>query len=227
MKISWRTEFPQLLIIAAMFALAVWSWSRVPDRLPTHWNLQGEADGYGNKFTGLLLLPLIVSMVYLMLLLMPLIDPGRKNYQNFAGPFWVMRVAIVLFLAFTYGVMGLAAFGHKIDTTTVICFAAAALLMVCGNLMVKLRPNWFVGVRTPWTLSSRLSWNKTHRLAGWLLMLMGLLLAALAVFRTTWMLIVMVTIDGLCLAWMVVYSYLVYRRDPNRISPAGISPEPK
>jgi uncharacterized membrane protein len=82
-------------------------------------------------------------------------------------------------------------------------------------------------VRTPWTLSSRLSWNKTHRLAGWLLMLMGLLLAALAVFRTTWMLVVMVTIDGLCLAWIVVYSYLVYRRDPNRTSPAGISPEPK
>ena len=131
-----------------------------------------------------------------------------------------MRMAIVLFLAFTYGVMVLAAFGHKIDTTTVICFAAAALLMVCGNLMGKLR-------RTPWTLASKMSWNKTHRLAGWLLMLMGLLLAALAVFRTTWMLVVMVTIDGLCLTWIVVYSYLVYRRDPDRISPAGISPEPK
>jgi uncharacterized membrane protein len=227
MKTSWRAELPQLLIIVAMFAVAAWSWPQVPDRLPTHWNLSGEVDGYGGKFAGLLLLPLIASMVYLMLLFMPLIDPGRKNYQNFAGPFWVMRMAIVLFLAFTYGVMVLAAFGHKIDMTTVICFAAAALLMVCGNLMGKLRPNWFVGVRTPWTLSSRLSWNKTHRLAGWLLMLMGLLLAALAVFRTTWMLVVMVTVDGLCLAWIIVYSYLVYRRDPNRISPAGISPEPK
>ncbi len=72
-----------------------------------------------------------------------------------------------------------------------------------------------------------MSWNKTHRLAGWLLMLMGLLLAALAVFRTTWMLIVMVVVDVVCIAWMVIYSYLVYRRDPNRISPAGISPEPK
>ena len=87
--------------------------------------------------------------------------------------------------------------------------------MVCGNLMGKLRPNWFVGVRTPWTLSSKMSWNKTHRLAGWMLMLMGLLLAALAVFRTTWMLVVMVAVDVVCLAWMVIYSYLVYRRDPE------------
>jgi hypothetical protein len=58
-------------------------------------------------------------------------------------------------------------------------------------------------------------------------MLMGLLLAGLAIFRTTLMLIVMVVVDALCIAWMIVYSYLVYRRDPNRISPAGISPEPK
>jgi uncharacterized membrane protein len=227
MKFSLRTELPQLLIIAAMFAVAAWSWPRVPDRIPTHWNLSGEVDGYGGKFAGLLLLPLITSGTYLLLLLLPLVDPGRGNYQNFAGPFQIMRMAIVLFLAFTYGVMVLTAFGHHIDMTTVICFAAAALLMVCGNLMGKLRPNWFVGVRTPWTLSSKMSWNKTHRLAGWLLMLMGLLLAALAVFRTTWMLILMVVVDVVCLAWMVIYSYLVYRRDPNRISPAGISPEPK
>jgi uncharacterized membrane protein len=227
MKFSFRTELPQLLVIAAMFAVAAWSWPQVPDRIPTHWNLSGEVDGYGGKFAGLLLLPLITSGTYLLLLLLPLVDPGRGNYQNFAGPFQIMRMAIVLFLAFTYGVMVLAAFGHQIDMTTVICFAAAALLMVCGNLMGKLRPNWFVGVRTPWTLSSKMSWNKTHRLAGWLLMLMGLLLAALAVFRTTWMLILMVVVDVVCLAWMVIYSYLVYRRDPNRISPAGISPEPK
>ena len=227
MKFSFRTELPQLLIIAAMFAVAAWSWPRVPDQIPTHWNLSGEVDGYGGKFAGLLLLPLITSGTYLLLLLLPLVDPGRGNYQNFTGPFQIMRTAIVLFLAFTYGVMVLAAFGNHIDMTTVICFAAAALLMVCGNLMGKLRPNWFVGVRTPWTLSSKMSWNKTHRLAGWLLMLMGLLLAALAVFRTTWMLIVMVVVDVVCIAWMVIYSYLVYRRDPNRISPAGISPEPK
>ena len=49
----------------------------------------------------------------------------------------------------------------------------ALLFIVIGNFMSKIRPNWFVGVRTPWTLSSKLSWDKTHRLAGWLFMLMG------------------------------------------------------
>ena len=74
------------------------------------------------------------------------------------------------------------------------------LFIVLGNFMGKIRPNWFVGVRTPWTLSSKLSWDKTHRLAGWLFMLMGALFALLALVQTTWMFIAVFTIDALCIA---------------------------
>ena len=87
MKLSWRTELPQLIMIAAMFAVAAWSWPHVPDRIPTHWNFAGEVDGYGGKFVGLLLLPLIASWLYLMMLFMPLIDPGQRNYARISpGP---------------------------------------------------------------------------------------------------------------------------------------------
>jgi uncharacterized membrane protein len=35
-----------------------------------------------------------------------------------------------------------------------------------GNVMGKVRRNFWVGVRTPWTLASERVWNDTHRLAG-------------------------------------------------------------
>ena len=79
MKRTWRGEILQLLPIAAMFAAAAACWSRVPDRMPVHWNLHGEADGFGGKFAGLLLLPIVSLAVYGLLLLVPRFDPGRAT----------------------------------------------------------------------------------------------------------------------------------------------------
>jgi uncharacterized membrane protein len=97
-------------------------------------------------------------------------------------------------------------------------------MAVLFNVMGKIRPNWFVGVRTPWTLSSKLSWDKTHRLAGWLSVLMGVLFAIVAFVHNAWTLGVMLSVDAACLIGIVIYSYLVYRVDPNRVSPAGVTP---
>jgi uncharacterized membrane protein len=224
MKVSWRTELPQWIAIAAMFAVAAWAWPRLPERIPIHWNIHSEVDGYGSKGVGLLLLPLIVLVLYVFMRLLHRIDPGKQNYAVFTGAFTAIRMTFVFFMAALYAACTLAIFGHKVNITTFVCMDMAALFLVIGNFMSKIRPNWFVGVRTPWTLSSKMSWNKTHRLAGWLFVLMGVLFAALGLIQTGWMLIAMLAIDAACLAWMIVYSYLVYRDDPDRTSPASVSP---
>jgi uncharacterized membrane protein len=224
MKLSWRVELVQLLIIAAMSAVATWAWQQVPGRLPVHWNIHGQVDRWGGKFEGLLLLPIIALGLYLLTLILPLIDPGRHNYQNFAKAFNVIRIALLLFLALIYGVTILAAFGRQLDMTTIMFVAMGILFIVLGNVMPKIRPNWFVGVRTPWTLSSKLSWDKTHRLAGWLFVFMGVLFLLAAMANTGWILLAMLMIDAVCLVWIFVYSYIVYRRDPKRTHPAATSP---
>ncbi len=224
MKLSWRVEIPQLLIIAAMFALAAWAWPQLPDKLPVHWNIKGEVDGYGNKFVGLLLLPIIVAGIYVMMLALPRFDPGRRNYENFATTYAMIRLSFAAFMCLIYVFIVLAAFGAKFNMTSIIMPAVGLLLIVLGNFMSKIRPNWFVGVRTPWTLSSKLSWDKTHRLAGWLFIFMGLLMVVVGYVQTTWMLFTMLVFNGVCVAWLFIYSYLVYRSDPNRTSPAGTTP---
>jgi len=38
-----------------------------------------------------------------------------------------------------------------------------------GNVMGKVRRNFYIGVRVPWTLASERVWNDTHRLAAWVM----------------------------------------------------------
>jgi uncharacterized membrane protein len=224
MKFNWRIELPQLLVIGAMFAAGAWAWPQLPDRLPVHWNIHGEADGWGNKFMGLLFMPLTTLGLYLLLLLLPLIDPGKANYKNFQKVYGIIRVVFVVYMAAIYAATLVAAFGHSVNMTTVILPLVGVLFIVLGNFLGKIRPNWFVGIRTPWTLSSQLSWDKTHRLAGWLFILMGLLFFLVALIQTTWSLLAMLVIDACLIAWLVLYSYLVYRNDPHRTPPAGTLP---
>lgn len=224
MKLSWRVELIQLFIIAAMFAAAALAWQNAPERIPVHWNIHSEVDRYGGKVEGLLAIPLLALGIYALLAIVPRFDPGRRNYQSFAKAYNVIRIATTCFLAALYTVILLVTFGYRVDMNTVILLMMGVLFIVLGNYLPKLRPNWFAGIRTPWTLSSQLSWDKTHRLAGWLFLLMGALFLIVAIFQSVWTITAMLIFDGLCLAWMVVYSYLVYRNDPNRTSPAGISP---
>ena len=209
-----------------MFVGAAVAWSYVPERIPVHWNLQGEVDGYGGKFVGLLLLPLMTLGLYLLLLFLPRLDPGyaqlpelRRRLQRHS------HFALVVFMAVLYGVTAAGGAGPIRSTSARWSrWASGASLVVLGNVMGKIRPNWFVGVRTPWTLSSKLSWTKTHRLAGWLFIVLGPLIAASGVLRTDWMLGLTIAVGGVSLVWIVAYSYVVWRKDPTRTTPAGTSP---
>jgi uncharacterized membrane protein len=224
MKLSWRTELPQLCLIATMFVVAGVAWSHAPDRMPVHWNAAGQVDRWGGKFEGLLLVPFIAVAMYLLTIFLPWFDPGRGNYRNFPKAYNAIRISILIFLAAIYSIILLTAFGRSVNVTMVVMFLVGVLFVVIGNYMSKIRPNWFVGVRTPWTLSSKLSWDKTHRLAGWLFIFMGLLFIAAAFVANAWIIIGLIVFDTICVIWMFVYSYLVYRRDPHRTTPAGITP---
>ena len=42
----------------------------------------------------------------------------------------------------------------------------AVFLGLLGNVMGKVRRNFWIGIRTPWTLASERVWYSTHRFAG-------------------------------------------------------------
>lgn len=224
MKISWRTELPQLLIIAAMFLVAALVWQYVPDKMPVHWNFKGEVDRYGSKIEGLIAVPAVTIGLYLLLLLLPRLDPGYPNYERFSTPYLVIRYSMLIVMATIYGAAVLVALGYEFSMSALVPAVVGLMLIVLGNLMGKIRPNWFVGVRTPWTLSSKRSWDKTHRQAGWLFIVSGAALLVSGLLGTGWAAVSAFAILMLSTLWLVVYSYLVWRSDPDRVPPAGTAP---
>ncbi len=224
MKLSWRTELPQWAMIMGMFVLAAITWSRAPAQIPVHWGLSGQVDRYGGKVEGLLVPPLMALGIYLLLLVAPRIDPGRKSYSLFAASYTTIRLVIVTFLAGLYGVTHLALRGYPVDVSTLVPLGVGGLFVVLGNLMGKLRPNWFVGIRTPWTLSSKEAWVKTHRLGGWLFIVTGLGLMGSSLAHAPWASAACIGLLLVAIVGVYAYSYWVWRNDPGKVPPAGTLP---
>lgn len=223
-RLTWRTELPQWLLILGMFLLAAATWPGAPERIPVHWNIAGEVDRYGSKVEGLLGIPLLALGIYLLMVVLPRLDPGRANYPRFAGAYTVIRLSLVTLLAVLYGVVHLWIRGRHVDVATVTPLLVGGLLVVLGSLMGKIRPNWFVGIRTPWTLSSKSAWVKTHRVGGWAFIAMGLATIATGVLRSAWAAgaLLVILLGGI--GGLIAYSYLAWRDAADKIPPAGTLP---
>ncbi len=224
MRITWKTEWPNWLLILGMFVMAAASWTSAPDRIPVHWNIAGQVDRYGGKVEGLLAIPLLALGLYVLMILLPRIDPGRANYQRFAGVYSLIRTLLTVMFAALYSVVLLWVRGIHVDVSLVVPVLIGAFFILIGNYMGKIRPNWFVGIRTPWTISSKRSWVRTHRMGGRVFILMGLVLVLVGVMRAQWAANLAFAVIILGIIWTFVYSYLVWRNDPDRIPPSGTQP---
>lgn len=185
-----KNEWLQLLILAAPFCAAALLWDKLPDRLPIHWNIRGDIDGYAGKTFGALFLPAINVALVILIGFLPRLDPKCQNYDvetkaSIAGVFKVCRLAFSLFLSVLTVAILLFALKFQFDLTRFLVGALGLLFAVMGNSMGKLRPNWFAGFRTPWSLESRAVWIKTHRLGGRLMVGSGICLFAESLFLTT------------------------------------------
>jgi uncharacterized membrane protein len=64
--------------------------------------------------------------------------------------------------------------------------------MFLGNILPKVRDNYFVGIKTPWTLSDSEVWRKTHRLGGYAFFFGGLLIALSSFLANTKILFILI-----------------------------------
>lgn len=207
-----RKWIPALLVIAATIASIV-VYPQMPERVPTHWNIEGEVDGWSSRFFGAWLMPLMMAVILVILRMVPLIDPRRANFEKFQG---VYEAIIGVTMAFMLGlhIMLLAlATGSNVPIARVIPAAVAVFFIVLGFLLPRAHPNWFVGIRTPWTLSNDVVWQKTHKIGGLLFVATGVLtlLAVLIAPRlATWVLIMagVVTVVS-----VFAYSFIEWRRE--------------
>ncbi len=165
-------EWAQILILASPFVVLAFLWPSLPDRVPIHWNVYGEADGFAGKWMGTLLLPALNVAVTFFIVAVFHLDPKLKKAspearKSSAGFYQTVRLLMSSFLSVLSILMLLIAVGVLINLNIVIYLSTLGLLLVFGNLMGKIAPNYFAGIRTPWTLESPTVWRQTHRVGGW------------------------------------------------------------
>jgi uncharacterized membrane protein len=210
-----RKSFGVLAILAAGVLAAV-VYSRLPDQLPTHWNLSGEVDGVSSRFAGAITLPLIGLGLWAVLQFLPRIDPLRQNYEKFRDTYDMVVNAILVFIAATHVFVIGSALGWPLSVARALPFGVGVLSILLGNVLPRARRNWWFGVRTPWTLSNDRVWERTHRLAGYLFVALGVALLISSVLPLTLpgnaVVISLASVAGI----LLVYSYVAWRQESSR-----------
>jgi uncharacterized membrane protein len=205
-----RANFFSYLFIVAAVGVAAFLYPNLPDSIPSHWNVQGEVDGYLPKPWGVIVLPLVAILVFVIMRLIPVISPKGYRTESFANVMHIFQVTMVGFMSLVSILVLLAASGVDVPINGAIFAALGTMFIVLGNYFGKIRKNFFLGIRTPWTLASDEVWARTHRLGGRLFVLQGLVMLSGVLFEVP--VALLLGMVGVIVVVPVVYSYLVYRR---------------
>ncbi len=174
-----------------------------------HWNRNDLVDGYGPRWL-LLIVPLMIPFVDILICLCRRMDPRQSNYDKFASSITTLRIITALLLWVCCMVTNVEAWRPgSTNISTLIIFSIGVVIAVFGNVMPRIRPNYFIGIRNPWTLNDDTIWRKTHRIAGRIWFYSGIVLCLLSLCPFKF------TILSVWILWIVIipngYSYLLYR----------------
>lgn len=211
--IVWKKEIPSMILIALMFATVAITYQSLPQKLPFHWNIHGVVDNYVEKNPlSACMVPLITLGSWILMLLLPLIDPKKEKYASFERPYRIFRHLFVVIFAIIFGAVTINSFGNYLSMQRLIPATLSFFFIILGNFLGKIRQNYFVGFKLPWTLSDEDNWNKTHRLAGRLFVVAGILSLFGLLLPASWTFGLFIGAISIASIIPIVYSAAVYHR---------------
>lgn len=205
-----------LAVLPLLMVLAV--YGKLPEQVPLHWGIDGSVNRYGEKWK---LFPL-AGMNILFGILMPLmakIDPKRRNYARFQRTYdWMMLWLMGFITVMLWLILAETMEPGRFNMSKWVCAMVAILFISLGNMMPKVKRNYFTGVKTPWALNSDTVWNKTQRLGGKVFVFGGILMLICALcFSPIVAMVMTITVAiGICLV-PTVMSYIWYQRELKEI----------
>ncbi|MBI2050229.1 MAG: SdpI family protein [Parcubacteria group bacterium] len=211
-KINPKLEALTLLVLLGASVAAFYFYTNFPPEVATHWNFQGEADGFSGRAFAAFFFPALAWAIYLLITFLPLIDPKRDRYKEFSGAYNAMRLLVVVVLTVLYATASANGIGYNIPVGTVTPILVGIMFVALGTLMPRIKRNWFFGIRTPWTLSSETVWAETHRVGAVLFALAGAAFIIIPFLPNTFALPLFIAVLVLLLVNTVGYSWWVWRK---------------
>ena len=206
-----NTQITAFLIVILTFVLSVAVYPQMPDQLASHWNAEGHVDGYMSKFWGLFLLPFISILMLALFLIIPKIDPLKKNIISFRKYYDQFMIILTAFMLYIHILIIFWNLGHVFNMARMIAPSMGFLFYFIGILVQNSKRNWFIGIRTPWTLSSEKVWNSTHKKGGKLFRIAGIIAFFGFIFPNQ--AIYLIIFPTLFVAiYTIIFSYYEYKR---------------
>lgn len=193
-----------VILIVAIVGILI-----MPDTIPTHFGPSGEPDAWGTKYS-VLMYPGIVILITILAIPMMKIDPKLENYERFEKYYYNFFFAFSIFFLVVELANIAIALGMAVNVGSVICFTVGVFMFFVGNLLPKIKQNFFFGIKAPWTLADEEVWFKTHRLGGKVFVLGGIAMMVGAFVPGEEKVWVLLTVIIFMVLIPFVYSILIY-----------------
>ncbi|MEK6892111.1 MAG: SdpI family protein [Nanoarchaeota archaeon] len=201
-----------LALILLSFIAAFYFYQKMPAKMASHWDASGNVNGYMPRFWGLLLVPIISLVFFILFIAIPKIDPLKQNIKNFSFYYDMFILIFTIFINYIYALIIAWNLGIVFNMSLMLVPAFALLFYYLGILIQNSKRNWFIGIRTPWTLSSDAVWDKTHKIGGKLFKISGIiaLIGILFPAYSVWFVIIPVLIATF---YAIAYSYFEFKKE--------------
>ena len=206
----------KLLILTSLLTLlpipvGLLLWSRFPETMTVHWGITGQADGYASPNLVVFGLPLLMLAFHWLCVFFTVRDKGNHghNRKMFRLVLWIIPIISNLSL------LGLYAFALDVKFSPVVWTVVpmGLLLALIGNYLPKTRMNSTMGIKVPWAYSSEANWNATHRFAGKVWVIGGILVALCGLLPLGWAVSGMIVFMVVLCVLPIVYSYRFYKKE--------------
>lgn len=209
-----KKELKNKLVLTTIICLlpilvGVVLWNRLPDVIATHFDMNGEPNGWSSKAFTVFGLPVFMAVINVLCTVITEKDPRRHKYPEkmMKLVYWICPAVSLLCMAGIYGYeLGL----DQKKMLRVLQLLVGIVFVVIGNYLPKVKQNYYLGIKLPWTYASEENWNKTHRMAGKLWVAGGILFILNFFLKIRWMgLIIMIAM----ILIPTLYSYLYSRKE--------------
>jgi len=206
------------VVILAVLAATIVAYPSLPSVVPIHWDAHGHVNGWGPKWSLFLYGPGLMLFIVLMFSALPWLSPKKFEVDSFRATYLYIMIIMVAMMAYCNLLILVSALGSLggivLDVSRAVEGGVCLLIALLGNVLGKVRRNFFVGIRTPWTIASVQVWNATHRFAAKTFFAGGLLgLLAVILRAPFWLPIAAILIAALGPA---IYSLVFYKQLERR-----------
>ena len=210
LKKNRKTLILTSIIILLPILVGIVLWNKLPDTMVTHFGIDNEVNGFSSKFFGVLGLPFILLAIHLFSAIVTAKELRKQNISNkmYTLCLWIGPCISIFVSAFVYPYN----LGIKLNIGLFASMFVGLIFIIIGNYLPKMRQNYTIGIKLPWTLANEENWNKTHRLAGYVYIILGMLIIMVALidaFNSLIFMLIAVLISVLILG---LYSFILHVR---------------